>query len=104
MDTDHSGTLDLSEVGHLVKRLIPDVTDRQLRYLLRAIDVDGSGSVDEDELITFITDTQQPSIFLSQTPKRSPKISVSREAVESVALSVDRFRLNRHFFCIRFVL
>lgn len=61
MDTDHSGTLDLLEVGHMVKRLIPDVTDRQLKYLLKEIDADGNGTIDEDELIAFITDTQQRS-------------------------------------------
>ena len=59
IDTDHSGTLDLFEISHMVKRLIPDVTDRQMRYLLKAIDADGNGTVDEEELVAFITGTKQ---------------------------------------------
>jgi Ca2+-binding EF-hand superfamily protein len=96
MDTDHSGTLDLTEVGHLVRKIIP-VTDRQLKHLLKAIDVDGSGYVDENELIAFVTDTQQPCDPVSteraprssEKPKKSLKVSCGT-VVESAVLPVDR--------------
>jgi len=61
LDTDHSGQLDVFEISRMVKRLLPDITQRQLRFLMKAIDCDGNGTVDEDELVAFITSADTTS-------------------------------------------
>jgi len=62
-DTDHSGYLDMNEISRMVKRLLPKITDWQLRHLVESLDSDGNGTVEEDELVAFLT---------SPSPQHSP--------------------------------
>eukprot|EP00899_Mesostigma_viride_P018669 jgi/Mesvir1/26803/Mv20568-RA.1 len=49
-DQDQSGYLNCTELGHLVKRIMPNLTERQVRYFQTMVDIDGDGRVTFEEL------------------------------------------------------
>ena len=54
IDKDRSGSIEITELADTVKRIMPDITARQLRNLMKAADVDGSGTLERDEFIAFV--------------------------------------------------
>ena len=54
IDVDHNGTIDMAELEHEVRRLLPHITDRKIEKLMKIADVDGSGMLDLDEFKDFI--------------------------------------------------
>ena len=41
LDNDHNGHIDLAELAHLSKRLLPNITATELSNLMKKADVDG---------------------------------------------------------------
>ena len=59
-DTDGNGEIDLHELQSVLKKMLPDLTSKELRMLMNVADVDGNGVIDREEFISFVTGKTTP--------------------------------------------
>ncbi|KAF9435634.1 calmodulin-like 3, partial [Entomortierella beljakovae] len=54
-DKDNSGTISTSEIGSILRKFNPGITEASIQTMVRALDVDGSGTIDFLEFLTLMT-------------------------------------------------
>ena len=54
IDLDHKGTIELSELSHAVRRLLPDINENEVKGLMKVADLNGNGVLDCKEFFDFI--------------------------------------------------
>ena len=59
IDKDGSGEIDMQELAFIIKRLIPDISRKQLKFILSHADSDKSGELSRDEFKEFITGAEE---------------------------------------------
>ena len=74
VDKDRSGAIDLLELLHAIKKLVPSITKQQITYLFHLMDANGDGVIQRNEFIAFMTNRQSPSPNARRSPK-SPRAS-----------------------------
>merc|ERR1711907_467785 len=50
-DTDGSGSIDVEELGNIMRSLGEDLSKKQLRVLIKEIDTDGNGTIEWEEYL-----------------------------------------------------
>ncbi|GIL82053.1 hypothetical protein Vretifemale_10957 [Volvox reticuliferus] len=64
-DADRSGSLRPSELGRLIRDMLPDVTRAELHYFLAMMDTNGDGAVSYDEFLAAAKDSLRATQQLS---------------------------------------
>ncbi|GLC39247.1 hypothetical protein PLESTB_001651900 [Pleodorina starrii] len=64
-DTDRSGSLRPSELGRLIRDMLPDVQRAELHYFLAMMDANGDGAVSYDEFLSAARDSLRATQQLS---------------------------------------
>ena len=82
IDKDRSGTVDLPELMHAIKKLVPSITRQQMVHLFHLMDTNGNGVIERSEFIAFMTNRQSPVTKTPRSP-RSPKSSPNRHQLLS---------------------
>lgn len=73
-DKNRDGSLDVKELGALLRRGRPEMTDREVEGLFRKVDEDGSGKIDFDEFVSYVYDlsSEDDDEFLGDLPAAPP--------------------------------
>ena len=53
IDKDRSGTVDLPELMHAIKKLVPSITRQQMVHLFHLMDTNGNGVIERSEFIAL---------------------------------------------------
>ena len=54
IDLDHKGMIEVSELSHAVKKLIPDINDHEIAGLMQVADLNGNSVLDRHEFFEFM--------------------------------------------------
>ena len=85
IDRDHSGTLDFAEFGEAMHRLGLGLNKQQLDSLAQSMNHDGDGSINYQEMLSFLhgdaTHSDDQTVAMTATP---PGVSQARDRVEAV--------------------
>eukprot|EP00232_Nephroselmis_pyriformis_P027008 CAMPEP_0182873320 /NCGR_PEP_ID=MMETSP0034_2-20130328/12253_1 /TAXON_ID=156128 /ORGANISM="Nephroselmis pyriformis, Strain CCMP717" /LENGTH=1422 /DNA_ID=CAMNT_0025005961 /DNA_START=180 /DNA_END=4445 /DNA_ORIENTATION=- len=68
-DLARAGSLRSSDLGRLLRDIMPQVTDRQTDYFMVMLDLDGDGKVTYEELLTVIKDTRAAGVQVRSKSK-----------------------------------
>ncbi len=82
LDVDHSGEIDMVELQKALKKLLPAISNRELKLLMNVADADKNGVLDKNEFIAFITDTPLVTTT-SSSSSSSLSLSLSGSANKS---------------------
>ena len=63
IDLDHRGAIEVNELSHAVRRLIPNINENEVEGLMKIADLNGNGVLDCREFFEFIghRDSMLPS-------------------------------------------
>lgn len=106
IDKDGGGSLDVDEFLAFVKKMCPDMTDRQLKNMLKYADEDGSGTLERDEFIEFLGSGKQEESFdsgavtLTKSTFEQEFTEVHLRALEFIQI-IYYFKFNSFSFLIQ---
>jgi len=83
IDKDHSGEIDIKELIHFVRRVVPDMTEVQMRRLYRRLDQNRDGKVTYKEVANYMS--------MNHNVEHAARMSTShmRKAVIHMGLQMD---------------
>jgi hypothetical protein len=82
---------DIAEFGAAVRKLCPEITERQLRHLMKHADEDGSGTLERDEFVEFLT---QQNVSTESIDSNATGIKKSTFKFKEEFHEADRFYSN----------
>ncbi|KAG2427358.1 hypothetical protein HXX76_012552 [Chlamydomonas incerta] len=100
-DTDRSGQLDLREVGRLVRDLVPDATDPDVRYIVGMLDYDGDQHITFDELLAGVKEIWKAGRVLAGRGDKN-EASVMEKLLERIAAYLRSQRESAQDTFLRF--
>ena len=90
LDTDANGTLDIREISLAVKKLVPGLSGKQIKYLMKLADSGRNGALNQEEFIHFISfgvGDKNNEISSSETFSANVPSSVSSAIFENETLA-----------------
>jgi hypothetical protein len=87
-DVDKSGEIDCGELFELLSALGLDITEEQIVDAMTIIDIDGSGTIELSELLTFIKDHEQDAISrIKELTELPVMVAIDSSTAEKVKIN-----------------